>query len=128
MRLRALPHCRITIVTCLLLLSANLSPASAQTARTLKYAGVNLAGAEFNSSKKPGVLYKDYTYPGESDYAYYASKGMNAIRLPFLWERLQPQAPGALASQQLSLLQTAGRRAQAQNLHVVLDVHNYAKY
>ncbi|KAF1709036.1 glycoside hydrolase family 5 protein [Pseudoxanthomonas sacheonensis] len=128
MRLHALPHCRIAIVACLLLLSANLSPASAQTTRVLEYAGVNLAGAEFNSSKKPGVLYKDYTYPSESDYAYYASKGMNVIRLPFLWERLQPQANGALDSQQLSYLQTAVKRAKAQNLRVVLDVHNYARY
>ena len=127
MRLHALPHCRTALVACLLL-SASLNPASAQTARTLKYAGVNLAGAEFNSSKKPGTLYKDYTYPSESDYAYYASKGMNVVRLPFLWERLQPQANAALDSQQLSQLQTAVNRAKAQNLHVVLDVHNYAKY
>lgn len=128
MRLHALPHCRAAVVAGLFLLSASLSPASAQTARVLEYAGINLSGAEFNSSKKPGVLYKDYTYPSESDYAYYASKGMNVVRLPFLWERLQPQANGALDSQQLSLLQTAVKRAKAQNLRVVLDVHNYAKY
>lgn len=128
MRLHALPHCRTALVACLLLLSANLNPVSAQTTRVLEYAGVNLAGAEFNSSKKPGTLYKDYTYPSESDYAYYASKGMNVVRLPFLWERLQPQANAALDSQQLSLLQTAVKRAKAQNLRVVLDVHNYAKY
>jgi len=128
MRLHALPHCRTSIVACLLLLSASLSPVSAQTTRVLEYAGVNLSGAEFNSSKKPGTLYKDYTYPSESDYAYYASKGMNVIRLPFLWERLQPQANEALDSQQLSQLQTAVKRAKAQNLRVVLDVHNYAKY
>jgi endoglucanase len=127
MRTHVLPRCR-TFVACLLLASACLTPALAQTARTLKYAGVNLAGAEFNSSKKPGTLNKDYTYPSESDYAYYASKGMNVIRLPFLWERLQPQANGALDRQQLSYLQTAVTRAKAQKLHVVLDVHNYAKY
>ena len=128
MRLHALPYCRTALAACLVLLSAGLSSASAQTTRVLEYAGVNLAGAEFNSSKKPGTLYKDYTYPGESDYAYYASKGMNVIRLPFLWERLQPQADGAFDSQQLSLLRTAVTRAKAQNLRVVLDVHNYAKY
>jgi endoglucanase len=128
MRVHALPFCRTALVACLILLSASLSPASAQTARVLKYAGVNLAGAEFKSSIKPGTLYKDYTYPSESDYAYYASKGMNVIRLPFLWERLQPQANGTLDPQQLSQLRTAVTRAKAQNLRVVLDVHNYAKY
>ena len=105
-----------------------LSPVLAQGTRVLKYAGVNLAGAEFKSSIRPGKLFKDYTYPGESDYAYYASKGMNVVRLPFLWERLQPQAFGALDTQQLSLLHMAVLRAKAQQLHVVLDVHNYAKY
>lgn len=127
MSTHALCRCR-TFIAGLVLASAWLTPALAQTARTLEYAGVNLAGAEFNSSKKPGTLYKDYTYPSESDYAYYASKGMNVVRLPFLWERLQPQANGALDAQQLSYLQTAVKRAKAQNLRVVLDVHNYAKY
>jgi endoglucanase len=127
MRLHALP-CRTALVACLFLLSASPGPVSAQTTRVLKYACMNLSGAEFNSSKKPGTLYKDYTYPGDSDYAYYASRGMNVVRLPFLWERLQPQAGEALDGQQLSLLRTAVKRAKAQNLHVVLDVHNYGKY
>ncbi|WP_368562922.1 glycoside hydrolase family 5 protein [Pseudoxanthomonas sp. UTMC 1351] len=102
--------------------------AVAQDARGVRYAGVNLAGAEFNSSKKPGTLFKDYTYPSESDYTYFASKSMNIIRLPFLWERLQPQASGELDATQLSLLRTAVERAKAKNMVVVLDVHNYAKY
>lgn len=96
--------------------------------RVLKYAGVNLAGAEFNSAKRPGTLFKDYTYPAASDYAYFAGKGMNIVRLPFLWERLQPQANGELDATQLQLIQKAVAQAKAQNLHVILDVHNYAKY
>lgn len=116
-------------IACLAVLLAWLPTlALAQTARELRYAGVNLAGAEFNSSKKPGVLYKDYLYPSESDYAYFASKGMNTIRLPFLWERLQPQANAALDATQLSYLRTAVNRAKAQQMSIVLDVHNYAKY
>ncbi len=58
--------------------------------RILRYAGVNLAGAEFNSARRPGTLYKDYTYPAATDYAYFAGQHMNIVRLPFLWERLQP--------------------------------------
>jgi endoglucanase len=96
--------------------------------RVLRYAGVNLAGAEFNSSKRPGTLFKDYTYPAASDYAYFAGKGMNIVRLPFLWERLQPQANGELDAAQLALIQKAVAQAKAQNMHIVLDVHNYAKY
>ncbi|SOD57360.1 Cellulase family 5 [Pseudoxanthomonas wuyuanensis] len=116
-------------IACLTMLLAWLPLlALAQTARELRYAGVNLAGAEFNSSSKPGTLYKDYLYPGESDYAYFASKGMNTVRLPFLWERLQPQANAALDATQLSYLHTAVNRAKARQMSVVLDVHNYAKY
>ena len=118
----------IFAATLCLLLGGLSAQASAQEPRGVRYAGVNLAGAEFNSSKKPGVLFKDYTYPAESDYAYFASKGMNIIRLPFLWERLQPQANGELDAAQLSLLHTAVQRAKAKNMVVVLDVHNYAKY
>lgn len=93
-----------------------------------RYAGVNLAGAEFNSARKPGELFKDYTYPSESDFAYFAGKGMNVIRLPFLWERLQPEANGEFDATQLNLIRTAVNRAKAHNLHLILDPHNYAKY
>lgn len=110
----------------LLLLLASVG-AHAQP-RVLRYAGVNLAGAEFNSGKRPGVLFKDYTYPAATDYAYFAGKGMNIIRLPFLWERLQPQPAGELDAAQLQLIHKAVAQARAQGLHVILDVHNYAKY
>ncbi|HBK46263.1 MAG TPA: cellulase [Xanthomonadaceae bacterium] len=100
----------------------------AQAADVLKYAGVNLAGAEFNSSKRPGTLFKDYTYPAASDYSYFAGQGMNIVRLPFLWERLQPQARGELDAAQLELLKKAVAQAKANGLHLILDVHNYAKY
>ena len=94
----------------------------------LRYAGVNLAGAEFNSAKKPGTLYKDYLYPADADYAYFAAQGMNIIRLPFLWERLQPQANGDFDADQLGLLHTAVERAKSHGQKLILDVHNYAKY
>jgi len=111
-----------------LLLAASLPPCLHAQERVLRYAGVNLAGAEFNSSKRPGVLFKDYTYPAATDYAYFAGKGMNIVRLPFLWERLQPQPAGELDATQLQLVHKAVDQARAQGLHVILDVHNYAKY
>jgi endoglucanase len=112
-----------------LALAATLACASAASAQTtLKYAGVNLAGAEFNSSKKPGTVYKDYTYPSDAEFTYFASQGMNVIRLPFLWERLQPTAGGPLDATQLSLIRTAVTRAKNHGLKIILDPHNYAKY
>ncbi|AJQ85744.1 glycoside hydrolase family 5 protein [Xanthomonas oryzae] len=113
--------------TLLFIVFGNLSLAHAQT-RALTYAGVNLSGAEFASSQKPGVLNKDYTYPASSDYTYFAGVGMNTIRLPILWERLQPTARGKLDPTQLALLQQAVARAKAAGMYLVIDLHNYAKY
>src|SRR5574340_181881 len=69
-------------------LAAPLAAASCGQDVALK--GINLAGAEFNGSKLPGVLNKDYVYPKEAEFDYFASIGANVIRLPFRWERIQP--------------------------------------
>lgn len=125
----AVSHSLRNLVRCalLFLLIGTLPLAHART-RVLKYAGVNLSGAEFASSKKPGVLNKDYMYPATSDYTYFAGVGMNTIRLPILWERLQPSARGELDPAQLALVQQAVARAKASGMYLVLDIHNYAKY
>ncbi|XEA93146.1 glycoside hydrolase family 5 protein [Xanthomonas sp. DAR 80977] len=94
----------------------------------LKFAGVNLSGAEISSSKKPGVLNADYVYPRDADYAYFAGKGMNIVRLPVLWERLQPRAQGPLDTAQLALIKAAAKQAKAQRMHLIVDIHNYASY
>lgn len=101
---------------------------AAKAGSVLKYAGVNLSGAEFNSAAKPGVLYNDYVYPSDSDFAYFSRQGMNVVRLPFLWERLQRSAGGKLDATQLSYLRTAVTRAKNHGMKVILDPHNYAKY
>jgi endoglucanase len=90
--------------------------------------GVNLAGAEFNGKKTPGVVFKDYTYPSAAELSYIASQGANIIRLPFLWERLQPVANGPLNQAELGLLRSTVNNASAKGLCVLLDVHNYATY
>lgn len=119
--------CRTLSLALATLLLATPLAASAQQ-RVLQYAGVNLAGAEFKASQKPGTLFKDYTYPSEKDFDYFASKGMNVVRLPFLWERLQPQPRGAFDAAQLKLLQKTVENASKRGITVLLDVHNYAQY
>lgn len=90
--------------------------------------GVNLAGAEFNSRKLPGTVFKDYTYPKSKEMAYIAAQGANIIRLPFRWERLQHELNSPLDAAELERIQNAITQAQQENLCVLLDVHNYAKY
>jgi endoglucanase len=90
--------------------------------------GVNLAGAEFNSKKLPGVMFKDYTYPNEAEMTYIAAQGANSIRLPLRWERLQREANGPLDAAELRQLKKTVDSANAKGLCVILDIHNYAKY
>ncbi|QHG85641.1 glycoside hydrolase family 5 protein [Xanthomonas sp. NCPPB 1638] len=129
-KLAALPHAALLLA---LLAGPSLAhakpPGSPGKAATgLKYVGVNLSGAEFNSRKKPGTLFKDYTYPADSDFRYFASKGMNTIRLPFLWERVQPTLNGALDQAQLGLIKKSLAAAKANQQVLILDLHNYASY
>ncbi len=53
---------------------------------------------------------------------------MNIVRLPVLWERVQPTLNDALDATQLNLILNAVEQAKAQKLHIILDIHNYAKY
>lgn len=84
--------------------------------------GVNIAGAEFNGRKVPGVPNQDYFYPAMPTIDYFASNGMNSIRVPFLWERVQPQLGAALDSAELQCLEDVVRYANDKGLYVVLDV------
>ncbi|AAF85505.1 cellulase [Xylella fastidiosa] len=120
-----IPSCFLILLTAL----TTLTPASPSHATNiLTYAGINLPGPEFSPSNKPGVLYKDYLYPSASDYAYVVKKGMNIVRLPVLWERVQPTLNDALDATQLKLIIKAVEQAKAQKLNIILDVHNYSEY
>lgn len=74
------------------------------------------------------MLNIDYRYPTASEYRYFAGKQMNIVRLPILWERMQPKAQGPLDQAQLALLKQAVANAKAANQYLIIDVHNYAKY
>jgi endoglucanase len=106
------------------------APAHAQhTVRDIGHlSGVNIAGAEFNGRKVPGIPNRDYFYPAKATMDYFAAKGMNSIRVPFLWERIQPQLNAALDPAELQRLNDVVRYANAKGLYVILDVHNYANY
>src|SRR5688572_24634283 len=93
--------------------------------------GVNLSGAEASSpSAKGPVRYGvDYTYPTVTQLDYFQSKGLTLIRLPFSWERIEPD----LDSAQLSVDEAARigaflDEAHIRGMKVVLDLHNYGRY
>lgn len=112
----------VRIATAALALLATLTGAAAEPCLR----GVNLAGAEFG--KLPGTRDTDYTYPTKATIDYFAGAGATAIRLPFRWERLQPELGKAFAPDELAALDATVDAALAAGLAVVLDPHNYAYY
>jgi rhamnogalacturonyl hydrolase YesR len=89
--------------------------------------GVNLAGAEFDEKNMPGEYNKHYTYPTAKELDYFKSKGLTLIRLPFKWERLQPELYGKLNDNELSCLKTFVSAAEDRQMCVILDLHNYGR-
>lgn len=86
------------------------------------FPGVNLSVAEFGK----GNLYgKNYVYPVEEEFAYFQSKGFKIVRIPFKWERVQPQMLGNLDSFNLKELDRCVSQANQHGLIVLLDPHNY---
>ncbi|MCO7544143.1 glycoside hydrolase family 5 protein [Stutzerimonas nitrititolerans] len=90
--------------------------------------GVNLSGAGFGSSVLPGKHGTNYIYPAESYYQKYAEQGLNLVRLPFLWERIQPQLDSALNATELARLVQSLDFADKHGVKVILDLHNYYRY
>jgi len=86
--------------------------------------GVNLAGAEFGSNV-PGVFGTDYTYPTHAEIDYYASKGLDVIRLPFLWERMQHTEFGTLDATELGRLTDVVNYATGKGLKIEIEPHDY---
>jgi len=88
--------------------------------------GVNLSGAEFGSGV--GRYGYDYTYPQAVDLDYYQSKGVELIRLPFKWERMQTTPGGALNTAELGHMKEFLTAAEAHGMKVIIDLHNYGRF
>ena len=83
--------------------------------------GVVLSGGDFT----PGGAYPgNYGYPPNASIDYYASKGMGIVRLPFLWERVQPARNGPLDATEMSRIDPVVDYAISRGLKVGIDVHN----
>ena len=88
--------------------------------------GINLSGAEFGDL--PGEYNKDYIYPSDKTIGYFAGKGFNAVRLPFRWERLQPQLSKGFDKAERERLADSVAKLKKAGMTVILDPHNYAYY
>ena len=94
----------------------------------IKYAGVNLSGAEFGQNVLPGTFGSQYTYPTQQEVDYFRGRGMNIIRLPFRWERLQHTNNLTLDATELGRMNTFVSATTAKGVYVILDPHNFERY
>jgi endoglucanase len=108
--------------------SAPMAEVTLSAVEPVQLVGVALSGAAFGPSVLPGKHGTNYIYPAESYYKKYAEQGLKLVRLPFLWERLQPQLDTELDAAQLALLTQSLDFAQKHGVKVVLDMHNYYRY
>ncbi len=86
--------------------------------------GINLAASGFGENGS-GVHGTNYQFPSTDMIDYYASKGMDSIRLPFKWERAQREAYGSLDSAEIALIDQVVDYAATKGMKVILDPHNF---
>ena len=113
----------------------------------MKYRGVNEAGAEFGSQGEVGQYNNHYTYPTNESIDYFIAQGkwpykylgivfihrmmlgMNTIRFPFMWERVQRTLGSDLDSEEMARMDnTVNYVTNTKKAFIILDVHNYARY
>ena len=124
----ALGHMKTFVSWMVVWLILAIGGANSSSAATIRYTGVNLFGAEFGESVLPGTHGQHYIYPNQTEVDYFRSNGMNTIRLPFRWERLQRSANAALNATELNRMNTFVSAATAKGMFVILDPHNFARY
>ena len=95
--------------------------------RVLIFPGRNLASAGTGAAL-PGNFGSTYTWPTNGETAYYQSRGMNIIRLPFRWERLQLTNNAAFNSAESNRMYSFVSYATSHGMHVILDPHNFQRY
>jgi sugar phosphate isomerase/epimerase len=95
--------------------------------------GVNVAGLEFGaegpfSNATPGEPSVDYFEESAETFRFLASRGIDTVRLPFRWERVQSQPLGELRATGVAELRRALDLAGDAGIDVILDLHNYGSY
>ncbi len=118
-----------TLNICVLLLTALTTLAEANSRKSvLTLRGINLCGAEFGENYLPGIYGRHYIYPTASSIEYFLARGLQTIRLPFRWERLQPELGQEFTATELKRLQDTVNYIVAAGGRVIIDPHNFARY
>jgi aryl-phospho-beta-D-glucosidase BglC (GH1 family) len=107
-------------------LSAGVQPVFASSPTMF---GTNLSGGDFGSTY-PGTLGTTYFYPSATHWDWAKSQGLELVRMPFRWERVQYDVNGVLNnflnSPDIVAIDAALDLAESRGMRVILDMHNYA--
>lgn len=114
-----------SVLVCTLTLSA--AAITAQE-RAVDLVGLNIAGAGFASGVIPGKHGTNYFFPPEGYFEKWKSRGIRTIRFSIIWERLQPELNAELDEHYSLLLDSMFEQAADNDIQVILDVHNYARF
>src|SRR5918997_1194435 len=94
--------------------------------------GMNASAGAFTqkgfSAASPGTYGGDYVYPDRADFADLRSRGLDLTRIPFRWERVQPQLSSALNSVELDRLRRCFDDAAAVGIKIIPSLQNYGAY
>jgi endoglucanase len=118
----------MTNILKILIASFILTSYCAFSGESNQYVGINIAGAEFNSGILPGKQGTNYLWPGTNDIYQYSDAGFNTIRVPFLWQRIQPELFKPLDENEAKYLDNVIKAAEDRNVTILIDPHNYGAY
>ena len=89
--------------------------------------GINISGAEFGGGIG-GTNNSQYHWPTLSELQFYKEHGVDLVRLPFTWERMQGSLGGPLNANELNLLKGVLANAATLGMDIIIDLHNYGRY
>lgn len=90
--------------------------------------GINLSAASFAPQVLPGTNGVNYVFPSEQYFKDWSARGVKTVRLPILWERLQPTLMGPLDSAYADLIGKTLGYAHKNGIRILLDLHNSVRY
>jgi aryl-phospho-beta-D-glucosidase BglC (GH1 family) len=90
--------------------------------------GINIMDPGIGPHTNPGVLNTNYTTPTLQALQLLKGRGLQVIRLPIMWERMQRSVGAELHPTYLSEIMQVLVDANTAGIKIILDVHNYARY
>jgi endoglucanase len=97
---------------------------AASHAENIDLVGLNIGGAAFSGNVIPGKYKTNYFFPAPGYFAKWKAKGIETLRFPIMWERLQPALNAELDEDYAELIDQTLQQAAQYDMRIILDIHN----